>query len=113
YNKELEDGKYCAITPCFRVEAVESEITRPYFMKVELIHITKESLNENLTKMINDARSFFNCYVNVRLEKTSESKTSYDINHEKTGIELGSYGIREYNDIGTWIFGTGCAEPRL
>jgi len=28
-------------------------------------------------------------------------------------IELGSYGIRKHPKVGTWVYGTGCAEPRL
>jgi len=42
--------------------------------------------------------------------KTIELNKSYDI--EFNGIELGSYGIRECEYL-SWIYATGCAEPRL
>ena len=37
-------------------------------------------------------------------------KELYDIDYH--GIELGSYGIRHCQFL-NWIYGTGCAEPRL
>lgn len=34
----------------------------------------------------------------------------YDITYK--GIELGSYGMRKCEFL-EWVYGTGCAEPRL
>ena len=59
-----------------------------------------------------DAQQFFSLHVPVDLVKTDDERSdeSYDI--ESNGIELGSYGIRQHENI-TWVYGTGLAEPRL
>jgi hypothetical protein len=48
--------------------------------------------------------------VNVVKTYDSRSDESYDI--ECNGVELGSYGVRHFENI-DWIYGTGLAEPRL
>ena len=48
---------------------------------------------------------------NVCKNKVLDSHT-YDIVDLKNGIELGSYGIRQFKDY-KWIFATGLAEPRF
>jgi len=74
-----------------------------------------EDLQDSLNKIIMDSRTFF--------EKTLEDKTdlvkneqensiiNYDINYKN--YELGSYGIRKHKNLFHWVYGTGCAEPRL
>lgn len=105
-------GKYQATTPCFRNEPVD-DTHQKYFMKTELfqnINVTEE----NLLAMIETARGFFNIYgkgVDAVVVKTGE--LSYDIIDASTGIELGSYGIRNHPNFGSWIYGTGCSEPRF
>jgi hypothetical protein len=42
--------------------------------------------------------------------KRSITKGKYG---EIKGYELGSYGIRKYKNLFQWVYGTGCAEPRL
>lgn len=101
-------GKSVCVTPCFRSEQVDT-LHQPYFMKVELIQTTHVS-EGGLMKMIHDACSFFEQFVPVTIAKTG--LVSYDIVDTYAGIELGSYGIREYAHL-KWIYGTGCAEPRL
>ena len=97
-----------ATSPCFRDE-VHDELHDPYFMKVELIRIDDVS-DAALEAMIRDALSFYTQHVPV--EALHLGGSEYDIVAAGTGIELGSYGRR--TAIGhTWLYGTGCAEPRL
>ena len=50
-------------------------------------------------------------YANKIVEIPNDEGTiQYDIDYH--GIELGSYGIRHCQFL-NWIYGTGCAEPRL
>lgn len=115
YLKEnLPKGKFQTVTPCFRDERYDLYHEK-YFMKDELI-ITDEVNTEMLNRIIGDARDFFNWKVGnlgrLDIEKTD---IGYDIIFTRDGqepVELGSYGIRECEFI-KWIYGTGCAEPRL
>ena len=116
YLKEnLPFGKFQTITPCFRDERYDLTHEK-YFMKNELI-ITDEVTDDNLQKIINDAFDFFKSklYIgNNRLE-VKRTNIGFDIEYKMGGvtpIELGSYGIRECKFL-KWIYGTGCAEPRL
>jgi hypothetical protein len=106
-DKELPLGKYVACTPCFRQEQ-EDYFHKPYFMKVELIRTDKVD-EESLQEMINMCLSFFSVYTPCSIEKTD---IGFDIISENR-VELGSYGIRKHADTGPWLYGTGCAEPRL
>jgi seryl-tRNA synthetase len=119
---ELPYGKYQCITPCFRDEVEHTELTRPYFLKLELFDYAYIGFSEDLLvpRMIETAgkcNQFFNQYLDCRVVETETAdplaiSPTYDIvsNH---GIELGSYGVREHPLIGRWIYATGCAEPRL
>lgn len=114
---KLEQGRYCGITPCFRDDNVD-ELHNRYFMKVELID-TKDVTITSLWDIINSCEEFFKSYMDVAVVKVKnvyEHKVidtyTYDIVDLKHGIELGSYGIRQYKDY-KWIFATGLAEPRF
>ncbi len=101
------------VTPCYRNDKFDS-LRRPNFMKAEVInaHDVDEG---HLVHMISEAVAFFSQYCQVRVVKTS-AKPEFDIIEKNTRIELGSYGIRERfisNRRFAWIYGTGCAEPRL
>lgn len=103
--------RHVCVTPCFRVEKY-NDWHKPYFMKVELInaHDVDEG---HLVDMIHDACGFFDRYFSTRVVKT---EIGYDIVEKGTRAELGSYGIRDHVICGKryrWIYGTGCAEPRL
>lgn len=105
-RKELCPAKsYQCVTPCFRDEKYDN-FHFPQFMKNELIHVLwkRENPNVVLQKIIKDALGFF------RVGTVVETKIGFDI--EIDNIEVGSYGIREYKDF-SWVYGTGCAEPRL
>ena len=97
--------KHCAITPCFRDEPDYDELHHAYFMKCELFDA--QATPQRLQAMIDDAVAFFTTYIPVKVVSTA---IGYDI--EAGGIELGSYGFRTYKKT-TFIYGTGCALPRL
>lgn len=98
-----------AVTPCFRDES-HDELHSPYFLKLELFDSTKPMTAESVLEVAADAVAFFNRYLEVEL--VQEGETSWDIVGKKTGIELGSYGIRSFDEH-SWIYGTGVALPRL
>jgi len=110
-DKKLKNGKYLAATPCFRDDLVDA-IHHKYFMKVELINIGGG--HKQLDEILQDSVKFFQQYLPVQIVETSTkpNSLSFDIN-SFTGIELGSYGLREHPDTGPWVYGTGVAEPRL
>lgn len=104
------DNKFVACTPCFRDEEID-KLHKKWFMKVELFHVFPIQPEKDLEALINDAMDFFNRYTSPRVISTF---IGYDIVADILGetVELGSYGIRNNIDL-CWIYGTGCAEPRL
>jgi len=118
----LNTGTYVAITPCFRNEPVIDDLHQPYFMKVELYDATANLISEaaepRLNAMIERAERFFHQYLDVVVVPNEEYDPlkvgeAFDIVAKGSRIELGSYGIRKHPKVGTWVYGTGCAEPRL
>lgn len=107
-------GKFQTITPCFRDEPYDLYHEK-CFIKNELI-ITDDTSDKMLNKIIDDARVFFAKIIGCPIEEldiintSTDFEISLDINFKD--VELGSYGIRETEFI-KWIYGTGCAEPRL
>ena len=105
----LAPGRYFTITPCFRDEVITTTHSK-YFIKNELIN-TEEVNEKTLNAMIVDAYGLFQFLVpNECRLKIVETSLGFDILYD--GIELGSYGIRSCGFL-DWIYGTGCAEPRL
>jgi hypothetical protein len=107
-------GKSVCITPCFRDEPVLDDIHRQYFMKVELIDYMPQDLTLSKISMLYHAMLFFSRYVDVKCvpvfcEGTDQMLCTDIVGH---GLELGSYGYREFKGH-SWVYGTGCAEPRL
>lgn len=103
-----EPGAYQATTPCFRDED-HDYLHSPYFMKTELFD------NENVTEMrlddmVDVALQFFSQLVPSVILPIGDG--TYDIVGAKSGLELGSYGIRQRLHH-EWIYGTGLALPRL
>jgi aspartyl/asparaginyl-tRNA synthetase len=105
-DNNLKKGKWFCITPCFRDEPKLDEIHLNYFIKLELIEV--DPGEEALDKMVNSALQFFNSYIDSVVIDTNLGKDIVS----STGIELGSYGFRNYKDF-HWLYGTGVAEPRL
>ena len=116
-------GRFQTITSCFRDEPYDL-FHEKCFMKNELI-ITDKVDENHLGSIIDDAREFFCGTIGcthdyVEVVKTDLNGLSYDINYVRRNasgdsdgdVELGSYGIRRTEFL-TWIYGTGCAEPRL
>lgn len=106
----LAPGRYVAATPCFRDDQVD-EWHRRYFFKVELIDFDTRPFPEPdvaARAMAGEAELFF-------LARGAECKvvsTADGYDCELMGVELGSYGYRNYLDY-HWIYGTGYAEPRF
>ncbi len=103
----LPKGKFQTTTPCFRYESFDNIHTK-YFIKNELIQTDVVDESE-LQKMVNISLEFYQKYFTKKLTVV---KTEIGFDIEIDGNELGSYGIREC-DFLKWIYGTGCAEPRL
>lgn len=132
-NKKLPKGKYCCATLCFRPgDDVRDGLHFPNFFKVELIEYISDSTGlkgeeahlvaKNVDAMADKAAVFMENLLSVDLLVESvvdESRFGCmsffccDIVSEDHKIELGSYGYREAKGIGSWIYGTGVALPRL
>ena len=109
---KLPSGKYQSTSPCFRNDSVD-ELHRTAFMKLELIDtrvLENITTDVQLKSVIQLAELFFESCVGVEILQTEDG---FDIVDSKNKIELGSYGIRSHPLVGTWIYGTGVAEPRL
>lgn len=112
----LPKGRFQAVTPCFRNEPFDS-LHSKYFIKNELIE-TKSVNKKTLESIVNEALVFFRNYLpseNLQIVATADG-FDIEFSFEKAdgweAVELGSYGIRECSFL-KWIYGTGCAEPRL
>ena len=105
---DLKSGKWQCATPCFRDEPLIDDIHLNYFFKVELIEVLPTDPVESVDRMVEGALLFFDNYIDSHTVETSIGKDIVSA----SGIELGSYGYREYGDF-RWVYGTGVAEPRL
>jgi seryl-tRNA synthetase len=117
-RNQLKPGKYQCVTPCFRDEQIKDRLHHQHFMKNELIWVLEPWKPNDATYyymlevMIKDAKEFFNKYCNAVVVDAPLSNAFNNQDIEINGIEVGSYGYRSYEDF-HWIYGTGCAEPRL
>lgn len=103
----LPKGQFQTVTPCFRNESFDNLHTK-YFIKNELIK-TDIINNDELKNVISICFDFYQQFFN---EKLFVVKTIDGFDITINGIELGSYGIRSCDYL-SWIYATGCAEPRL
>lgn len=104
--------KYQCVTPCFRHEKYD-ELHLPWFMKCELIlPLWKgDDVEKAVDTVLKDAYDFFRRYASYEGSPVKvRTDIGWDIN--MLGIEVGSYGYREYDGF-RWVYGTGVAEPRL
>ena len=110
---KLPNGKYMAVTPCYRHERFVSDTHYLMFMKLELIvmgDITFANCDSIIDQVCDDARGFY-------LEQ-GHDVSRWDNNNEIdltniNGVELGSYGYRKMLDGTGYVYGTGCAFPRV
>lgn len=102
-------GRVQATTPCFRDEAHDG-LHSPYFLKTELFDGALPLTEESVLAVAEDAGVFFENYIPVKLER--QGPLAWDLVHAETGVEVGSYGVREVAGH-SWIYGTGVALPRL
>jgi hypothetical protein len=110
-QNQLPAGRYVALTPCFRKEPYHDNLRRPYFMKVELMHVGKAGAfsEDDVEALAQTCHQWMQSYVGVEVDKVS-TDLGYDL--EIGGIEVGSYGLRQHADF-EWVYGTALAEPRL
>lgn len=106
---KLPPGRYVTMTPCFRDEPVIDELHQNHFMKVEF-YITDDTSQNMFEVYVKLARTLFSalCETTPKIVKKNDGTLDIEIN----GIEVGSYGIREYEGT-TWVYGTALAEPRF
>lgn len=110
----LPRGKFQTVTPCFRND-LHDKSHKKYFIKNELIN-TEDTSHDALRDIVDNALKFFTPYFDkgVVWQQHFNDINQIDIvaKQNDTVIELGSYGIRECEFL-KWVYGTGCAEPRL
>lgn len=125
---KLGRGKFCALTPCFRLGDTEDGLHHPYFMKVELyVNSNKGSGIKTeggagvdtsdeptfaLLEMLSVVGQFNKSELGEEVERLSTTPTEEGVDVELNGIEIGSYGIRRHGDH-VWVYGTGVADPRF
>lgn len=115
-DKSIRPGRYVCATPCFMYEAEDRYRFREFF-KVELIDIRINEFMDipDLSRLTKDAFDFFSAYP-IPLNLINVPDQIHQIDILSQNIELGSYGIRDFmsdNTSVSWVYGTGCAEPRL
>lgn len=103
-ENRMPEGKYQTITPCFRDDKLD-KLHQRYFMKLELI----DAASVDVLSMMHDSWHFFERHISIKMRLTN---LGYDIVDSLNEVELGSYGLR-HTKYGSFIYGTGCAEPRL
>jgi seryl-tRNA synthetase len=112
-NNLVLERPYVSCSPCWRKEPVYDQIHHGTFMKVELYtpFDSRFAYRFSANKMIDDAMDFFKSQIQFT-DRLSVVETDQGSDIEYSGIELGSYGIRTFQNIG-WVYGTGLAEPRF
>jgi len=121
-DEQKLDGKYVAVTPCFRDDRLDQEHQRA-FMKVELIEIHRDiALSRGgkkglwacsaLEQMINDAKTFFGSIAGTSTLEVTPIAMDMGFDLELNGVEVGSYGVRTHG-AWIWVYGTGYASPRF
>lgn len=111
---KLPNGRYMAVTPCYRHERFTSDTHYLIFMKLELIVVGvdfKDS-DEAVEDLSEDCREFFLSVGKVINKCYDEYNGGLDL-CDSRGTELGSYGYRTMLDGTGYVYGTGCAFPRI
>lgn len=111
-NEKLTSGRYQAISPCFRSEESFDETHFPWFMKLELCVVLREhqeSWREELESVICHAEQTMRA-LGVFADRVQIKPIQIDLEYK--GMELGSYGIRRFDQY-MIVYGTGLALPRF
>ncbi len=117
-DPKMEMGRYYhSISPCFRNDVID-ELHERHFMKLELIYPYADGNGyvgpySVLSDMIDKAKELFFELGGVLSKVEPIVDQGYDIVGYKSGIELGSYGIRSAGGCIKWVYGTGLALPRF
>lgn len=120
-RNDLKPGdRLVCVTPCFRDDQPD-ELHQRQFMKCELIHVLEPGGDgdRELHDLLNHASDFHQECVRAAGKSSpvyqQQTNDGWDIEIEN--VEVGSYGVRSITRRGkpvfTWVYGTGCAEPRL
>jgi len=110
---KLPNGKYMAVTPCYRHERFTSNTHYLMFMKLELIvvgGITFGNCDDIIENVADDAREFYSKQGHYVTEWNNDNEIDLTNRHN---VELGSYGYRRMLDGTGYVYGTGCAFPRI
>lgn len=108
----LSDGKYMALSPCYRHERFLDDTHYLMFLKLELIVVGLYKKNP-LCEMVGDCERFFREQLDPSIILEGKVTFGDELDITCKGIELGSYGKRKMIDGTPYYYGTGLAEPRL
>lgn len=96
-----QNRPYVSISPCFRDDEVDATHQKS-FLKIELF-----LLGHSQYFLLTSAKEFYHSIGLI----TETIITDQGSDLYSKGVELGSYGERQYKNI-KWTYGTGLAEPR-
>lgn len=117
-QNKIISNQLMSVSPCFRNEQ-EDDLHQQEFIKLELIFFS----NHKIDKMDTSYNIFKEFVLSFIIEKikiritdivvlrTNDSNSLYSEDILINGIEYGSYGIRQFQDM-YYIYGTGIALPR-
>lgn len=110
-------GGFVGWTPCFREEAPFDDTHHFYFTKVEVfVRCAAGEAPQVLESLVAQAQAWMQQELtlagNSGAEISTEQVTSDQIDLVLNGLEVGSYGVRQFGGF-TYVYGTGCAEPRF
>lgn len=115
-GKLTNPGWYVTGGPCFRNEPVLDEYRKQTFFKVELTWLLDDSAPQSeysqnaFAQGIASHASYVFCEISGKIASLVKTDIGYDL--EMNGVEVGSYGYREFEGH-RWIYGTGLALPRF
>lgn len=110
---------YVGWSPCFRAEPCLDELHRLTFLKAEVfIPVNSYEAGRNaLPLLLERQRRLFQHLIalseasslTLTLEPLEEAQLDWLLN----GIEIGSYGVRAFEDVFWYLYGTALALPRF
>jgi len=107
---KLQGEKYVSCGPCFRISDAEENkdgFHQETFFKVEL-YVRCDNFDQAVEVAQQLATTAVQ-FMGYSAQIVPMGPTSWDIEYD--GIEVGSYGAREYKNL-CWAYGTGIALPR-